>query len=169
VRCARWWWLCVVYTNVLRACAPPSLRCVRRRFVLMYKWDAGKALELIERERATDWTGECAESRQPTEAPACLTATSPKLFFFGGRGCDWQRLQQDASPLCIAAPPWPTCMRHTLSRVWLVLLRQASRRWCRTSWSTRYVRGCRSGGAAVQGWERPPIRPVHALADRDAA
>ena len=23
----------------------------------MYKWDAGKALELIERERATDWTG----------------------------------------------------------------------------------------------------------------
>ena len=28
-----------------------------RRLVLMYKWDAGKALELIERERATDWTG----------------------------------------------------------------------------------------------------------------
>eukprot|EP00750_Incisomonas_marina_P018759 INCI3137.2.p1 GENE.INCI3137.2~~INCI3137.2.p1 ORF type:complete len:600 (+),score=105.50 INCI3137.2:310-2109(+) len=59
---------------------------VARKFVLMYKWDAGKALELIERERATDWTGVPTMVQDLMEHPDFATRDTSSLVSVGGGG-----------------------------------------------------------------------------------
>jgi long-chain acyl-CoA synthetase len=54
--------------------------------VLMYKWDAGRALELIERERVTNFSGVPTMSREMLQHPDWATRDTSSLKGLGGGG-----------------------------------------------------------------------------------
>jgi len=60
------------------------------KMVLMYKWDAGKALELIERERVTTLSGVPVMSRELLAHPAFEKTDTSSLKSLGGGGAQIQ-------------------------------------------------------------------------------
>ncbi len=58
--------------------------------VLMYKWDAGRALELIERERATNFSGVPSMSREMLNHPDWAKRDTSSLKSLGGGGAPLQ-------------------------------------------------------------------------------
>jgi long-chain acyl-CoA synthetase len=60
------------------------------KVVLMYKWDAGRALELIERERATNFSGVPTMSRELLAHPDWATRDTSSLAGMGGGGAALQ-------------------------------------------------------------------------------
>ena len=64
------------------------LSCFRggRKMVMMYRWDAGKALELIERERATYFTGVPTMTWEMMEHPDFERRDTSSLTTVGGGG-----------------------------------------------------------------------------------
>jgi len=56
------------------------------RLILMYKWNAGEALEVIERERVTTFTGVPMMSRELVEHPDFATRDTSTLASLGGGG-----------------------------------------------------------------------------------
>jgi long-chain acyl-CoA synthetase len=54
--------------------------------VLMYKWDAGRAIELIERERVTNFSGVPTMSREMLQHPDWATRDTSSLKGLGGGG-----------------------------------------------------------------------------------
>ncbi len=60
------------------------------RVVLMYKWDAGRALELIERERVTNFSGVPTMSRELLLHPDWATRDTSSLQGMGGGGAALQ-------------------------------------------------------------------------------
>ena len=54
--------------------------------VFMYKWDAGRALELIERERVTNFSGVPTMSREMLMHPDWATRDTSSLKGMGGGG-----------------------------------------------------------------------------------
>jgi long-chain acyl-CoA synthetase len=60
------------------------------RVVLMYKWDAGRALELIERERVTNFSGVPTMSRELLLHPDWHTRDTSSMIGMGGGGAALQ-------------------------------------------------------------------------------
>ncbi|MBM3717462.1 MAG: acyl--CoA ligase [Actinobacteria bacterium] len=60
------------------------------KFVLMYKWDPGRALELIERERVTNFSGVPTMSRELLLHPDWATRDTSSLQGMGGGGAALQ-------------------------------------------------------------------------------
>ncbi|MEE4297814.1 MAG: class I adenylate-forming enzyme family protein [Pseudomonadales bacterium] len=60
------------------------------KLVLMYKWDAGKALELIERERVSNMSGVPVMSRELIAHPDFETRDTSSLLALGGGGAQLQ-------------------------------------------------------------------------------
>ena len=60
------------------------------RVVLMYKWDAGRALELIERERVTNFSGVPTMSRELLIHPEWSSRDTSSLIGMGGGGAPLQ-------------------------------------------------------------------------------
>ncbi len=60
------------------------------RLVLMYKWDAGRALELIERERVTNFSGVPTMSREMLMHPDWARRDTSSLAGMGGGGAPLQ-------------------------------------------------------------------------------
>jgi long-chain acyl-CoA synthetase len=56
------------------------------RLILMYKWDAGEALKLIERERPTSWTGVPTQVQDLMEHPDFAKYDTSSLKRLGGGG-----------------------------------------------------------------------------------
>ena len=69
-------------------CVPVMLSCVAvgLKLVIMYKWDAEKALELIERERITNFVGVPTQSWDLVHSPAFARHDTSSLRAVGGGG-----------------------------------------------------------------------------------
>ncbi len=71
-------------------CVLHPVTAVGGRLVLMYKWDAGRALELIEREKVTGFTGVPTMSRELLLHPDWATTDTSSLESMGGGGAPLQ-------------------------------------------------------------------------------
>ncbi|RMH78477.1 MAG: AMP-dependent synthetase [Actinomyces sp.] len=71
-------------------CVLHPATAVGGRVVLMYKWDAGKALEIIERERITTFTGVPTMSRELLMHPRWAETDTSSLESMGGGGAPLQ-------------------------------------------------------------------------------
>ena len=69
-------------------CVPVMLSCfaVGYKLVIMYKWDAARALELIERERVTQFVGVPTQSWDLLECPDFESRDTSSLLNVGGGG-----------------------------------------------------------------------------------
>jgi long-chain acyl-CoA synthetase len=69
-------------------CVPVMLSCFASglKLVMMYKWDADRALELIERERVTNFVGVPTQSWDLLESPRFATTDTSSLVSVGGGG-----------------------------------------------------------------------------------
>jgi long-chain acyl-CoA synthetase len=69
-------------------CVPVMLSCVAAglKLVIMYKWDAERALELIERERVTNFVGVPTQSWDLLECPRFAEFDTSSLVSVGGGG-----------------------------------------------------------------------------------
>jgi len=56
------------------------------KIILLYRWDAGEALEIIEREKVTSFTGVPVMSREIVEHPSFATTDTSTLATLGGGG-----------------------------------------------------------------------------------
>jgi len=69
-------------------CVPVLLSCFSAglKLVIMYKWDADRALELIERERVTNFVGVPTQSWDLLESPNFASTDTSSLASIGGGG-----------------------------------------------------------------------------------
>ncbi|MGQ0433200.1 MAG: class I adenylate-forming enzyme family protein [Microthrixaceae bacterium] len=69
-------------------CVPVMLSCWASglKLVMMYRWDADRALELIEREQVTNFVGVPTQSWDLLESPRFATADTSSLVSVGGGG-----------------------------------------------------------------------------------
>lgn len=69
-------------------CVPVMLSCFASglKLVMMYKWDADRALELIERERVTNFVGVPTQSWDLLESPKFAETDTSSLVSVGGGG-----------------------------------------------------------------------------------
>ncbi|CAN5463412.1 hypothetical protein BH18ACT1_BH18ACT1_03040 [soil metagenome] len=69
-------------------CVPVLLSCFASglKLVMMYRWDAERALELIERERVTNFVGVPTQSWDLLESPSFSTRDTSSLVSVGGGG-----------------------------------------------------------------------------------
>ncbi len=69
-------------------CVPVMLSCFASglKLVMMYKWDADRALELIEREQVTNFVGVPTQSWDLLESPRFATTDTSSLISVGGGG-----------------------------------------------------------------------------------
>jgi long-chain acyl-CoA synthetase len=69
-------------------CVPVMLSCFSAglKLVIMYKWDADRALELIERERVTNFVGVPTQSWDLLESPRFAETDTSSLLSVGGGG-----------------------------------------------------------------------------------
>ena len=69
-------------------CVPVMLSCFASglKLVMMYKWDADRALELIERERVTNFVGVPTQSWDLLESPRFADTDTSSLTSIGGGG-----------------------------------------------------------------------------------
>ena len=69
-------------------CVPVMLSCFSAglKLVMMYKWDADRALELIERERVTNFVGVPTQSFDLLESPRFAETDTSSLASIGGGG-----------------------------------------------------------------------------------
>ena len=69
-------------------CVPVMLSCFSSgiKLVIMYKWDPERALELIERERVTNFVGVPTQSWDLLESPSFSTRDTSSLISVGGGG-----------------------------------------------------------------------------------
>ncbi|HVF32579.1 MAG TPA: class I adenylate-forming enzyme family protein [Acidimicrobiales bacterium] len=69
-------------------CVPVMLSCFSSgiKLVIMYKWDPERALELIERERVTNFVGVPTQSWDLLESPSFSTRDTSSLVSVGGGG-----------------------------------------------------------------------------------
>jgi long-chain acyl-CoA synthetase len=69
-------------------CVPVMLSCFSSglKLVMMYKWDADRALELIERERVTNFVGVPTQSWDLLESPRFAETDTSSLASIGGGG-----------------------------------------------------------------------------------
>jgi len=69
-------------------CVPVLLSCFSAglKLVMMYRWDAERALELIERERVTNFVGVPTQSFDLLESPRFAQADTSSLTSIGGGG-----------------------------------------------------------------------------------
>jgi long-chain acyl-CoA synthetase len=69
-------------------CVPVMLSCFSAglKLVMMYKWDADRALELIERERVTNFVGVPTQSWDLLESPRFAETDTSSLLSVGGGG-----------------------------------------------------------------------------------
>lgn len=69
-------------------CVPVMLSCFASglKLVMMYRWDADRALELIERERVTNFVGVPTQSWDLLESPRFATTDTSSLVSVGGGG-----------------------------------------------------------------------------------
>jgi long-chain acyl-CoA synthetase len=69
-------------------CVPVMLSCFSAglKLVMMYRWDADRALELIERERVTNFVGVPTQSWDLLESPRFATTDTSSLVSVGGGG-----------------------------------------------------------------------------------
>jgi long-chain acyl-CoA synthetase len=69
-------------------CVPVMLSCFAAgyKLVMMHKWDAARALELIERERVTQFVGVPTQSWDLIESPAFVKRDTSSLVAVGGGG-----------------------------------------------------------------------------------
>ncbi len=69
-------------------CVPVMLSCFASglKLVIMYKWDADRALELIERERVTNFVGVPTQSFDLLESPRFAETDTSSLTSIGGGG-----------------------------------------------------------------------------------
>ncbi|MEO7430001.1 MAG: AMP-binding protein, partial [Acidimicrobiales bacterium] len=69
-------------------CVPVMLSCFASglKLVMMYRWDADRALELIEREQVTNFVGVPTQSWDLLESPKFATADTSSLVSVGGGG-----------------------------------------------------------------------------------
>ena len=69
-------------------CVPVLLSCFASglKLVMMYKWDADRALELIERERVTNFVGVPTQSWDLLESPRFAETDTSSLISVGGGG-----------------------------------------------------------------------------------
>ncbi len=69
-------------------CVPVMLSCFSAgiKLVIMYKWDPERALELIERERVTNFVGVPTQSWDLLESPSFSTRDTSSLISVGGGG-----------------------------------------------------------------------------------
>jgi long-chain acyl-CoA synthetase len=69
-------------------CVPVMLGCFTAglRLVIMYRWDPERALELIERERVTNFVGVPTQSWDLLESPSFATRDTSSLVSVGGGG-----------------------------------------------------------------------------------
>jgi len=69
-------------------CVPVMLSCFASglKLVIMYKWDADRALELIERERVTNFVGVPTQSWDLLESPRFAATDTTSLVSIGGGG-----------------------------------------------------------------------------------
>lgn len=69
-------------------CVPVMLSCFASglKLVMVYKWDADRALELIERERVTNFVGVPSQSWDLLESPKFADADTSSLLSVGGGG-----------------------------------------------------------------------------------
>lgn len=69
-------------------CIPVMLSCFSAglKLVMMYRWDAGRALELIERERVTNFVGVPTQSWDLLESPRFAETDTSSLVSVGGGG-----------------------------------------------------------------------------------
>jgi len=69
-------------------CVPVMLSCWASglKLVMMYKWDADRALELIERERVTNFVGVPTQSFDLLESPRFAATDTSSLASIGGGG-----------------------------------------------------------------------------------
>ncbi len=69
-------------------CVPVLLSCVvsRSKLVMMYRWNAEKALELIERERVTNFVGDPTQSWDLVNSPRFADFDTSSLRAVGGGG-----------------------------------------------------------------------------------
>lgn len=69
-------------------CVPVMLSCFSSglKLVMMYKWDADRALELIERERVTNFVGVPTQSWDLLESPRFADTDTSSLASIGGGG-----------------------------------------------------------------------------------
>ena len=69
-------------------CVPVMLSCFSAgiKLVIMYKWDPERALELIERERVTNFVGVPTQSWDLLESPSFSTRDTSSLVSVGGGG-----------------------------------------------------------------------------------
>jgi long-chain acyl-CoA synthetase len=69
-------------------CVPVMLSCFSAglKLVIMYKWDADRALELIERERVTNFVGVPTQSWDLLESPKFAETDTSSLASIGGGG-----------------------------------------------------------------------------------
>jgi long-chain acyl-CoA synthetase len=82
-------------------CVPVMLSCFSAglKLVMMYRWDADRALELIERERVTNFVGVPTQSWDLLESPRFAATDTSSLVSVGGGG----------------APAPPELVRHVAS------------------------------------------------------
>jgi long-chain acyl-CoA synthetase len=69
-------------------CIPVMLSCFSAglKLVMMYRWDAERALELIERERVTNFVGVPTQSWDLLESPSFASTDTSSLVSVGGGG-----------------------------------------------------------------------------------
>ncbi len=69
-------------------CVPVMLSCFASgiKLVIMYKWDSERALELIEREKVTNFVGVPTQSWDLLESPSFATRDTSSLISVGGGG-----------------------------------------------------------------------------------
>ena len=89
-------------------CVPVMLSCFAAglKLVVMYKWDADRALELIERERVTNFVGVPTQSWDLLESPRFAEFDTSSLISVGGGGAPAppQLVQRVATSFKRAAP-----------------------------------------------------------------